>query len=157
LNPPDQQATDLAGRLRTELDLLSLELKRKQAELQKAVAQRELALAQVATNERLNQRRPGMVSQEELRTVQGAVKVADAQVELAQIDVHEAELRLKQAQFLESNPERLREYFEHRRASDPVALEERLREVERKLEQILKAIEGSKRENPVGDFPLRPR
>jgi len=45
---------------------------------EKALAQRELALAVVATNERLNQRRPGMVSQEEMRKAEAEVKVADA-------------------------------------------------------------------------------
>jgi RNA polymerase sigma factor (sigma-70 family) len=156
-SPPDQRAADLAGRLRTELDRLSLEVKRKQIELQKAVAQRELAGTVVATDERLNQRRPGMVSQEEIRKAQAEVEVADAQIELAKLDVREAELRLDQARFLEGNPERLREYFERRSTSDPLALEQRLREVERKLEQILKAIEASTRENPVGDFPPRRR
>jgi RNA polymerase sigma factor (sigma-70 family) len=154
---PDQRATDLAERLRTELDLLSLELMRKQAELQKAVAQREMALAVVATDERLNQRRPGMVSQEELRKAQAEAEVANAQIELAQINVREAELRLAQARLLLGNPERLRGYFERRSTSDPVALEQRLREVERKLEQILKAIEASTHEKPVGDFPPRRR
>ncbi|SIO21212.1 RND family efflux transporter, MFP subunit [Singulisphaera sp. GP187] len=42
----------------------------------KAEAQRELALAIVATNARLNQRNPGMVSLEEMRKAEAEVKVA---------------------------------------------------------------------------------
>ncbi len=45
---------------------------------EKALAQKELALAVCATNERLNQRRPGMVSQEEMRKAEAEVKVAHA-------------------------------------------------------------------------------
>jgi RNA polymerase sigma factor (sigma-70 family) len=156
-SPPEQRATELAQRLRTELDYLSLGLKRKQVELQKAIAQRELLLAVVATQRRLNERRPGMVSIQEQRKAEADVEVANAQVELAQIDVREAELRLDQARLLEGNPARLREYFERWGHSDPLALEKRLRDVERKLEQVLKAIEGSARGNPVGDFPPQRR
>jgi len=43
----------------------------------KALAQRELALAIVATNARLNARRPGMVSPEEMRKNEAEVKVAE--------------------------------------------------------------------------------
>jgi RND family efflux transporter MFP subunit len=43
----------------------------------KAEAQRQLALAIVATNERLNTRRPGMVSLEEMRKSEAEVKVAE--------------------------------------------------------------------------------
>lgn len=43
----------------------------------KAEAQRDLALAIVATNARLNQRKPGMVSIEEMRKAEAEVKVAE--------------------------------------------------------------------------------
>jgi RND family efflux transporter MFP subunit len=63
---------------------------------EKALAQRELALTVVATNERLNQRRPGMVSQEELRKAEAEVKVADAMAREAreQQHINEADLDL---------------------------------------------------------------
>jgi RND family efflux transporter MFP subunit len=63
---------------------------------EKALAQRELALTVVATNERLNQRRPGMVSQEELRKAEAEVKVADAMSREAveQRELMKAELAL---------------------------------------------------------------
>jgi RND family efflux transporter MFP subunit len=63
---------------------------------EKAEAQRELALAIVATNVRLNARRPGMVSQEEMRKAEAEVKVAEAMkneaIEKRKLD--QAELRL---------------------------------------------------------------
>ena len=55
---PDSRATDSSDWLRTELHLLATQLKRRQVELEKAMAQRELALAVVTTNQRLNDRRP---------------------------------------------------------------------------------------------------
>src|SRR5262249_24796943 len=45
---------------------------------EKAEAQKELAVAIVATSKRLNARRPGMVSEEEMRKNEAEVKVAEA-------------------------------------------------------------------------------
>jgi RND family efflux transporter MFP subunit len=61
---------------------------------QKARAQQELALTVVATNERLNQRRPGMVSNEELRKAEAEVKVATSMIQEAieQSNLYKAEL-----------------------------------------------------------------
>jgi RND family efflux transporter MFP subunit len=62
-----------------ELTLRKAELASKNiAAQEKALAQRELALTVVATNLRLNERRPGMVSQEEIKKAEAEVKVADA-------------------------------------------------------------------------------
>jgi RNA polymerase sigma factor (sigma-70 family) len=153
---PDERPATQPEWLRTELDSLALQLKRKQVELHKALAQRELALAVVATHQRLISRRPGMVPSEEVRKAETDVKVADAQVELAQLAVKEAEVRLEQAKRLEGNPQQLSQYLS-RISSDPAALDERLRAVERKLDQILKVIDPSKLENPIGDFAPRKR
>jgi RND family efflux transporter MFP subunit len=49
----------------------------------KAEAQKELAASVVATNERLNQKRPGMVSVEEQRKAEAELKVAGAMIEEA--------------------------------------------------------------------------
>jgi RND family efflux transporter MFP subunit len=67
---------------------------------QKARAQQELALTVVATNQRLNDRRPGMVSNEELRKAEAEVKVATAMIleAVEQRELYKAELELaKQA------------------------------------------------------------
>jgi RND family efflux transporter MFP subunit len=63
---------------------------------EKALAQRELALTVVATNERLNLRNKGMVSQEEMRKAEAEVKVADAMAREAveQRNLNKADLEL---------------------------------------------------------------
>jgi RND family efflux transporter MFP subunit len=63
---------------------------------EKALAQRELALTVVATNKRLNERRPGMVSIEEQRKAEAEVKVADAMAREAveQRELNKAEMSL---------------------------------------------------------------
>jgi len=63
---------------------------------QKARAQQELALTVVATNVRLNERRPGMVSNEEQRKAEAEVKVATAMIQEAteQSNLYKAELAM---------------------------------------------------------------
>lgn len=62
----------------------------------KAVAQRELAIAVVATSKRLNERKPGMVSREEMQKNEAEVKVAHAlyQEALEKLELDKAELAL---------------------------------------------------------------
>ena len=79
-------------------------------------------------------------------------KLAGAQVDLVQVEVHEAEHRLAQVRLLEGDPKRLTAYLDRLRAPDLTALEHRLTEVERKLEQILAAVDLANPANPVGDF-----
>src|SRR5262249_43218693 len=68
---------------------------------EKAEAQKELAVAIVATSKRLNARRPGMVSEEEMRKNEAEVKVAEAMrneaIEKRKLDKAEFDLA-KQAQ-----------------------------------------------------------
>jgi RND family efflux transporter MFP subunit len=63
---------------------------------EKALAQKELALAVVATNIRLNERRPGMVSIEEQRKAEAEVKVAHwmAREAVEQREVNKADMAL---------------------------------------------------------------
>ncbi len=63
---------------------------------EKAKAQREVAVAVVARNTRLNQRKPGMVSDEEVQKAEGELKVAEAQLLEAteNHDIATAELNL---------------------------------------------------------------
>ncbi len=63
---------------------------------EKALAQRDLALSVVATNDRLNKQRPGMVSREEMLKAEAEVKVADAAAREAveQRELNKAELAL---------------------------------------------------------------
>jgi len=97
----------------------------------KADAQRELAVAIVATNVRLNLRRPGMVSQEEMRKNEAEVKVAEEMKNVAREkrELDRADLNLAR-QALEDHTikapfdgvviERLKNPGESVRAGDPV-------------------------------------
>jgi RND family efflux transporter MFP subunit len=98
---------------------------------QKARAQQELALTVVATNVRLNERRPGMVSNEEQRKAEAEVKVATAMIQEAieQSNLYKAELALAeqavkehtiQAPFAGIVYDRLKHPGESVRANEPV-------------------------------------
>lgn len=69
-----------------------------EAGLERARAAAEVALTVVARNKRLNDRKPGMVSQEDVAKAEGELKVAEAAVKEAQgqLDVNQAELNLAQ-------------------------------------------------------------
>jgi RND family efflux transporter MFP subunit len=66
------------------------------APFEKATAQREVALAVVAINQRLEKRKPGMVSAEEIAKAEGELKVAEAQRHeaLENQEIAKAELKL---------------------------------------------------------------
>jgi len=66
------------------------------AAVEKAKAARDVATTVVARNQRLNDRKPGMVSQEDVAKAEGELKVAEAQVKESQgqLDVNKAELQL---------------------------------------------------------------
>lgn len=66
------------------------------AAVEKAKAQFDVAASIVARNKRLNERKPGMVSAEEVAKAEGELKVADAMIKEAteQIAVNKAELDL---------------------------------------------------------------
>ncbi len=153
---------DLSDQLRDELDLLSVRLDTKRAELERAQAQRELALAVVATHQRLNQRRPGMVSAEEITKAESEVRIAAAEIDIVQSQIQELELLLAQAKRLPDHPDRIQDYLDRARSAGTVglasateqrrlkevsaALERRLTDLERKLDRVLRALEGLKPE-----------
>lgn len=66
------------------------------AAVEKAKAAAEVAMTVVARNKRLNDRKAGMVSQEDVAKAEGELKVAEAQVKESQgqLDVNKAELEL---------------------------------------------------------------
>jgi hypothetical protein len=135
---PTQTPAELAEQFRDEVDLLKAQLVAKRAELERARALIELAKTVVTTNQRLNQRRPGMVSDVEVRKAESVEMVAAALVELLRAELRIIELRLDQANRVQGQPGRMKEYLERVRAEDSAtAIERRLREVERKLDQIL--------------------
>jgi len=66
------------------------------ASIEKGQAARDVAVSVVARNKRLNDQRPGMVSQEDVAKAEGELKVAQAQVKEAmeQVAINKAELAL---------------------------------------------------------------
>jgi len=66
------------------------------AAVEKAKAAAEVAMTVVARNKRLNDRKAGMVSQEDVARAEGELKVAEAQIKESQgqLDVNKAELQL---------------------------------------------------------------
>jgi RND family efflux transporter MFP subunit len=73
-------------------------LARNTAAIEKGKAQIDVAASVVARNKRLNERKPGMVSAEEVAKAEGDLKVADAMTKEAieQVQVNKAELALAQ-------------------------------------------------------------
>jgi RND family efflux transporter MFP subunit len=71
------------GYLHSEIAKLTLTKAQLQAEsngaVEKAVAQKEVAVSVVARNKRLNERKPGMVSAEDVAKAEGELNVAEAQ------------------------------------------------------------------------------
>jgi len=78
-------------------DRFRLEFKRKRAELAQAEAQREVPASVVARNQRLNQRKAGTVSDEDLAKAHGELKSAEALVEIKNVEIQELELRREQS------------------------------------------------------------
>jgi RNA polymerase sigma factor (sigma-70 family) len=86
----DQESQD-------ELDRLEVERSRKEAQLEKAKAQERVAASVVSRNEQLNHRRPGMVADTDVAKAVGEHKIACADVSIADTDVREVDLRIRQA------------------------------------------------------------
>jgi len=75
-----------------------LEFRRKRAELAQAQAQREVAAVVVARNHRLNERKAGMVAEEDVAKAEAELKGAEALVEVNRVEIEELELRRDQQQ-----------------------------------------------------------
>jgi hypothetical protein len=74
-----------------------LEFKRKRAELGQAQARRELAASVVERNRRLDERNPGMLTEEDVLKAQAELKGAEAEVIVKEVEIEELELRREQA------------------------------------------------------------
>jgi RNA polymerase sigma factor (sigma-70 family) len=82
--------------LSDEIDRLKLEIKTKRAQREKSIAQSEVGLSVVARNTRLNDRKPGMVSAEDVAKGEWEMKAASAQVAIVEAEIAEIELRVQQ-------------------------------------------------------------
>ncbi|MGP0064134.1 MAG: sigma-70 family RNA polymerase sigma factor [Isosphaeraceae bacterium] len=92
--------------LADEIARLKLEMRRKNAEREKAEAQKEVAQTVTARNTRLNERKPGMVAAEDVAKAEGETKVAQAQVGIVEAEIAEVGLRIQQ---LERRRERIKQ------------------------------------------------
>ena len=130
-----------------ELELLKAQLETKRAEVRKAEAQIDVAKALVARNTRLISRDPNYVSKEEQIKAESEVAVANSARDIKQTEVREVEIRIVQAM-------RRRGVFEgptersgpSASPASPAALEQKLREMDRKLDRLIDAVEGLARE-----------
>jgi RNA polymerase sigma factor (sigma-70 family) len=92
--------------IQDELERLKLERRRKAAQSEKATADEEVAAFLVVRNRRLNERKAGMVAPEEAAAGEGRLKAAVAERKIAQVEVEEVELRMRQ---LERRRDRIRD------------------------------------------------
>jgi RNA polymerase sigma factor (sigma-70 family) len=95
----DQAMATLAGMnddYAEELDQLTLEIRRKKAELNLAIGQQNSANALVARNTRLNEHKPGMVAVEDVAKSESELTSAEARVQVKQVELEESELRYRQ-------------------------------------------------------------
>jgi RNA polymerase sigma factor (sigma-70 family) len=81
--------------LADEIESAELEIRKKQAVLDQAQAEREAPLAIAAQNARLNQQKPGMVSGEEVAKAEGELRSAGALIRVRQVELEETQLRLR--------------------------------------------------------------
>jgi hypothetical protein len=79
----------------SELEGCKLVVKRKQAEVDEAMAKKEHAMALVARNTRLNGRQPGMVAAEDVAQADAQLHSADAHVRVKAVELEEAELQCR--------------------------------------------------------------
>jgi hypothetical protein len=79
----------------SELEACKLVVKKKQAELDEAMAQKEVAMALVARNHRLNERTPGMVAAEDVAQAEAQLRSGAAHVRVKAVEVEEAELQCR--------------------------------------------------------------
>jgi hypothetical protein len=106
----------------------------------------------------LKQRRDEKAGEEQLQEAQRNAEVAVEQAMALQADIREVKVRVAQMESLSGDPRLIEAYFDRQdRSGSPLALERRMKELERKLGQVLQALEGAKRRDPVGSFPPQRR
>ncbi len=79
-----------------ESDQLKLEIRRKKAELDQAIAQKKAALALVARNVRVNDRKAGMIAEEDVAKAESELGAAESHIQVKQVELEESELRHRQ-------------------------------------------------------------
>jgi Sigma-70, region 4 len=125
------------------LAILQAQVDARKAELQREEALTKLAGAVQARDLRLRERGPDYISDADLEQAAVDVRIASAQTDVVRAELREAEMRLEQAKQIVAggNLEKLDHYLVRSSASASTAtLERRIRDMERKLDQILEAM-----------------
>jgi RNA polymerase sigma factor (sigma-70 family) len=86
----------IAEDLSDEIDRLELELKKKDAEIARAAAQKQIEAVVVARNKRLNERKPGIVSEDEVTAAEAKHQISIAQMSMVKAEKTQVELRIQQ-------------------------------------------------------------
>jgi hypothetical protein len=86
----------IAEDLSDEIDRLELELKKKDAEIARAAAQKQIEAVVVARNKRLNERKPGIVSEDEVTAAEAKHQISIAQMSIVKAEKTQVELRIQQ-------------------------------------------------------------
>ncbi len=152
-----------------EAKLLQTQVALKKALLAKAVAQRQIAVAEVAKLESLSKRAVGFVSTSEMAKANGDLAIAEAQVDEAKAGVAEAEILLENAVENGQGPgQGGRRGSGTAVADEPILMpqgsprdpNQRIDELEAKLDKILKELETLRKEKSPGvdvNVPRLPR
>jgi RNA polymerase sigma factor (sigma-70 family) len=82
--------------LQEQQEQLRGQIERVRKEIQRSEAEIEVTSAVVANNQRLNQKRPGMVSADQQRKAEAEAKVKEAERDIKQAELKEVEIRLDQ-------------------------------------------------------------
>jgi RNA polymerase sigma factor (sigma-70 family) len=88
----------LAEDLADEIDRLKLELIKNDAQFQQAIAQVQISANLVARNNRLNERKAGTVSDDEVATAEAQLRISDGQRDIVRAEKAKVELRIQQLQ-----------------------------------------------------------
>src|SRR4051812_44436283 len=114
-----------------ELVILQLRIEAEQARVKEAEARLDQSMRTLESVERLH--KAAVVSEGEVGQARGEVEIRKAQLQVQQIAVREAGVRLQQAKRLQEGGQ-----------VSPPPLDRRLAEMDRKLDLILKELEGLK-------------
>jgi hypothetical protein len=136
--PKDSPLMDLA---REGLEALEAQTKIREAAVQKAEAQLEVGKAALARSKRLQQRGKDFVSAEEVLKDEAEARASEAMLNVARAELAESLVRVNQARRIISHPELVGPWLERTGRSSAVApLDNRLTNVERKLDEIIKIL-----------------
>src|SRR4051794_20347489 len=114
-----------------ELVVLQLRIEAEQARVKEAEARLDQSMRTLESVERLH--KSAVVSEGEVSQARGEVEIRKAQLQVQQLAVKEAEARLQQAKRSQTGGD-----------NTPPTLDRRLAEMDRKLDLILKQLEGLK-------------